>query len=114
MTTATRVAAPNCPTWCESRATDHADDEMGQRWGEWFHGSDVLNADGMRVRLIFMECRPEPIAGDDYGVFVDISEDSALTPQQARMLSAAIASAAEMMEGTSVANPAYVGRGPAR
>jgi len=44
-------------------------------------------------------------------VFVDVSEYSARTPEQARRLSAAIAKAAEMIEGTFVLKPLPRGTG---
>ena len=90
------AASIKCPPWC---ADDHADDEPGRKHGEWFHHSETLDADDMRVQAVYTEGTSAGVTpGETAGVFVDVGPDQCLTPQRARGIASAIVQAAAMVE----------------
>lgn len=90
------AASIQCPPWCTE---DHADDEPGQKHGEWFHHGETMDADDVRVQAVYTEGTTAGVTlGETAGVFVDVSCDQCLTPEQARGIASAIVQAAALVE----------------
>lgn len=85
------AASIQCPSWCTA---DHAD----HKHGEWVHHGETLDADDVRVQAFSSEELAATAPADSGGLFVDVSCDQCLTPDQARGLASAIVQAASMVE----------------
>lgn len=94
-TTPTTIAPPKCPSWCEDRSNGHADDESGQKHGEWTHRAKLAGS-GVHVEVIYVETPSRAtIMGEDVAIWIN-PEFEGLTAGEATWASEALAKAAKM------------------
>ncbi len=94
-TTATTITPPNCPAWC---VTDHSTEAARQNPAHMSSLLDTADDEGhAQVQLVYVET-PAPRPKDDYGVFVEVSQDRALSPAEARNLARIILESADKID----------------
>lgn len=97
----TTIQTTNCPAWCSKT---HRKDTNGQDHGEWFHRTNLLRTDRIRVQMVRSDSGEpgwEPTA-DDVRVYLDVAMSDGLIGDEVRAVSNALDRAVWLRDGVDL------------